>query len=96
MHTTPDSPALPGQTRGVKSVRGKVVGIGGGRQNLGLNLAGGLALRINKKDLHWFEQQHPRSLAGKTVIARGWVYAHKGEQRMQVRHPYALELLNDE
>jgi hypothetical protein len=91
-----DSRALSRHARGFRIVRGKVMRVGEGRQNLWLNLAGGLALRINKKDLHWFKQQNPRSLTGETVIARGWIYARKGEQRMQVRHPYALELLSDE
>lgn len=91
-----DSHHLSPRVRGFKIVTGKVIRIGEGKKNLWLNLAGGLALRINKKDLHWFSQQHPRSLTGKTVTARGWIYTHKGQQRMQVRHPYSLELLNDE
>jgi micrococcal nuclease len=91
-----DSRALSRRARGFRIVRGKVVRIGEGRSNLWLNLAGGLALRIDKKDLRWFEQQSPRSLAGKTVMARGWIYTRKGEQRMRVHHPYALELMNDE
>jgi endonuclease YncB( thermonuclease family) len=91
-----DSRALSRHARGFRIVRGKVERIGEGRQNLWLNLAGGIALRIDKKDLPWFEQQNPRSLAGKTVIARGWIYSRKGEQRMRVHHPYALELLNDD
>ena len=90
-----DSHTLSRHIRGFNIVRGKVVRIGEGRKNLWLNLDGGLALRIVKKDLHWFEQP-PRSLTGKTVLARGWIYARKGEQRMRVHHPYALELLNDE
>lgn len=91
-----DSHTLSRHSRGFKIVRGKVVRIGEGRQNLWLNLDGGLALRIAKKDLHWFEQQGPRSFTGKTIIARGWIYSRKGEQRMRVQHPYALELLNDD
>ncbi|WP_126452287.1 thermonuclease family protein [Sulfuriflexus mobilis] len=91
-----DSSALSRHARGFKIVRGKVVRIGEGRQNLWLNLAGGMALRIDKNDLHWFEPQNPRAFAGKTVIARGWLYARKGEQRMRVRHPYSLELMSDE
>lgn len=86
-----DSRSLSRQARGFKIVRGKVVRIGEGRQNLWLNLEGGLALRIAKKDLHWFEQPL-RSLTGKTVLARGWIYSRKGEQRMQVRHPYSLRI----
>lgn len=88
-----DSQNLPDHERGFKVVRGKVLRIGEGSHNLWLNLAGGLALRISKKDLHWFGQQPPRSFTGKTVLARGWVYEHHGEQRMQIHHPYALELL---
>ena len=90
-----ESRELPRDTRGFKIVRGKVLRIGEGRKNLWLNLEGGLAIRIAKKDLHWFEQQNPRTYAGKTILARGWIYKRKGEQRMRVQHPYSLELLND-
>jgi hypothetical protein len=30
-------------------------------------------------------------LQGKQVVARGWLYEHDGELRMQIRHPTALE-----
>ena len=91
-----DSASLSPHARGFTIVRGRVVRIGESRHNLWLNMDGGLALRIAKKDLRWFEQASPRGLAGKQVIARGWIYARKGEQRMQVHHPYALELMSDD
>lgn len=91
-----DSASLSRHARGFTIVRGRVVRIGESRHNLWLNMAGGLALRIAKKDLRWFEQESPRALAGRHVIARGWIYARKGEQRMQVHHPYALEVIDNE
>lgn len=91
-----DSQNLPRHVRGFRVIRGKVRRIGEGSQNLWLNLNGGLALRISKKDLHWFEPHNPRSFTGKTVIARGWVYEQHGEQRMQIHHSYSLELLSDD
>ena len=91
-----DSRSLPTHARGFRIVRGKVVRIGESGKNLWLSFEGGLALRIAKNDLHWFEQQSPRSYTGKIVTARGWIYSRKGEQRMRIQHPLALEVLNDE
>lgn len=91
-----DSQNLPRHARGFRIVRGKVLRIGEGSHNLWLNLNGDLALRISKKHLHWFAPENPRTFTGKTVIARGWIYDHHGKQRMQIHHPYSLELLSDD
>ena len=90
-----NSSVLSPQTRGFKIIRGKVVRIGESKRNLWLNLEGGLALRIPKKDLHWFTKHDPRNFNGKMILARGWIYERKGEQRIRVQHPLSLELLNE-
>ena len=86
------STELPRHARGYRRVYGKVVRIGEGRRNLWLNLAGRVALRIQKNELHLFNALKPRGLLGKTIAAQGRLYEHKGELRMRLRSPYALRI----
>jgi len=88
-----DSLRLTSSTQGYQHIKGRITRIGEGRRNLWLNLPGGVALRIDKKDLEHFPGLKPRQLAGKTVIGRGWLYTRKGERRMRIRSAYALEIL---
>ena len=84
---------LARNARGYRRVTGEVIRIGEGRRNLWLNLPGRVALRIDKTELSLFSELKPRELLGKKVIGRGWLYEHKGELRMRLRSPYALEIL---
>lgn len=79
--------------RGFRIVKGRVERVGGGPRSIWLNLAGPLAVRIDREDLPYFQTFRPDALRGRTVIARGWLYEEKGELRMQVRHPAALEVV---
>jgi len=80
-------------SRGYRRIYGKVIRIGEGRRHLWLNLPGKVAFRIEKKELSLFNTLKPRELLGKTIIGRGWLYERKGELRMHLRTPYALETL---
>lgn len=84
---------LANTERGFRIIRGRVQRVGVGRRNIWLNLPGNVAVRIAKKDLIYFRHPDPRDLQGHTIIARGWLYERKGQRRLQVRHPYALEVL---
>ncbi|MCG8100260.1 MAG: hypothetical protein JAZ05_14335 [Candidatus Thiodiazotropha taylori] len=59
-----------------------------------MNLEGGLALRITWKDWQAFRIDDPQALVERNVEARGWLYKRKGEQRLRIRHPSALRLLD--
>ena len=87
------STALPSSARGFHIVRGKVVHIGESRGAIWVDLAGGVGLRIPRKDLHYFTSYHPRAVGGHEVLARGWLYARRGELRMAIHHPAALQRL---
>lgn len=82
----------PGQ-RGFRLVRGKVVRIGHSKKSVWLNLAGNTALRIDRKDLGYFQQLEPESLKDKIIVARGWLYSYNGENRLRIRHPAALQII---
>lgn len=77
---------------GFTLLEGKVEEVDESRKSLWLELEGNVALRIPKRDLHYFSSYDPRGLADKTVEARGWLTFHKGKWRMSVRHPNALKI----
>ncbi len=89
------SGTLTPDTTGFRRVTGSVSRIGESRSALWLNLGRGFALRLPKKDLHYFTSP-PRQLAGKTLTVRGWVYyvENKHELRMNLRHPGMIEAVS--
>lgn len=75
-------------------IAGQVRHVGESRHAVWLDLAGGVALRIDRADLPNFRAWHPQDLLGKRVLARGWLHRDKGGSQMSVRHPAALQVLN--
>lgn len=88
-----DANTLAPETRGYRIVRGKVTRIGQSKSAYWLNLSKRFALRIVRSDLQYFANQDFERLIGQRVEARGWVYARKGELRMRIRHPSALQVV---
>ena len=84
---------LPQDVSGFRVVRGKVIRVGESQRSLWLNLQGGLALRIDKRDLKRFRTLDKSRLTGRRLEARGWIYRHNGKRTMQVRHPSAIDFL---
>lgn len=91
-HPPRASSALSAASEGFQRVSGRVQRVGHSRNNVWLNLEGGLALRIERDDLRWFEGLDLDRLQGRQIETRGWVYRRKGQQRMQIRHPSALRV----
>ena len=85
---------LSGRFRGFRIVRGRVQRVGEGRKNLWLNLAPTVAIRIPKDDLTYFDTLPPRSLLRRRVEVRGYVERRRGELRITVRHPAAIEVID--
>lgn len=89
-----ETTALPAGSGGFHVLRGRVVRIGESRHAWWINLAGGVAARVDKRDLHRFEGRLAlRSLAGRTIRLRGWLYRVRGEARLNLSHPALVELL---
>ncbi len=84
--------ALPPGTEGFRFIQGKVLRAGESRRSLWLNLEGGVALRIARKDLVYFGDFDPRRYVGRHIEARGWLHRQRGRLVMQIRHPFALRL----
>jgi len=86
------STRLPATTRGYRVVRGQVIHVGHSSHALWLDLNGNFGVRIEQTDLRYFRQPL-EALLGKRVEVRGYVYARRGQLRMRVRYPSALERL---
>lgn len=84
---------LPASARDYHLITGRVRHIGNSRYAVWLDLEGGVALRIERSDLHYFSDRHWQDLLGKRVLARGWLHREKNELRMNIRHPSALQVL---
>lgn len=84
---------LPAGAQGFHIVRGRVVHTGRSRNAQWIDLEGGVALRIDRKDLPYFKDIDFTALRGTEIIARGWVHSKRGEHRIAIRHPRALTML---
>jgi len=87
------STSLPRNSAGFHIVTGKVVRIGTSRRATWINLTGGVALRIDHADKAFFPGQDFETLQGKQIETRGWLYTHKGQLRMRIRHPRSLVVI---
>jgi len=77
--------------RGFHVLRGTVIRIGHSRTAVWLDLRGNVALRVARKDLgHFPHGWSAKTLNGRYVEVRGWIYERKGQRRITVRHPAAL------
>ncbi|MCG7897208.1 MAG: thermonuclease family protein [Candidatus Thiodiazotropha weberae] len=86
--------SLKGDETGFHHLRGRIIRVGESRSAVWMNLEGGLALRITWKDWKSFQIDDPHALVGRNVEARGWLYKRKDEQRLRIRHPSSLHLLD--
>ncbi|MFP4243638.1 MAG: thermonuclease family protein [Ectothiorhodospira sp.] len=85
---------LPRDARGFHRVEGEVTRIGESRRAHWINLDEDVAaLRIDKDDMRYFPGLDPEDLEGERVQGRGYVYTHRGQPRMRIRHPADLEIL---
>lgn len=86
-----DTGQLTAGIQGFRLVKGRVVRVGKSRKSIWLNLTGNVALRIDREDLRYFQDQNLEQMEGRQVIARGWLYPRKQGWTMRIRHPAALE-----
>jgi endonuclease YncB( thermonuclease family) len=82
---------LTGDETGFHILRGEVIRVGRSRSALWLNLDGGVAIRITWDDWAGFSLSDPDLLLGREIAFRGWLYIRKGEQRVRIRHPSAID-----
>lgn len=76
-------------------IGGAVVHVGESRKSVWLNLDSGVAVRIARRDLHYFAGNDLRALKGQSVVARGWLKYDGQRFQITVRHPSALMKSSD-
>ena len=84
---------MPSSERGFHFVKGRISRIGKSNHAVWLNMGKRFVLRIDKSDLKYFENLNIDQLLNKTVVARGWIYPVKKQQRINLHHPAALQVI---
>ncbi len=74
-------------------IEGTVRHIGETDKSVWLDLENDIALRIDRRDLSYFDGVNLQGFLDERVIARGWMYQGKGQTVMRIRHPVALQVL---
>ncbi|WP_455235460.1 thermonuclease family protein [Thiogranum longum] len=77
---------------GFHLVRGRIVRVNRGGGALWINLEGRFAARIPEQDIKWFKDLPDNSWLGRDIEVRGWLYQMKGELRVNVHHPSAIQM----
>ena len=75
---------------GFKQIKGIVRNVLTTKKSVLIILSDKMALRIHKKDLHYFKHFKPKRLIGKRITAKGWVRQYKKSFNMRIRHPDAM------
>ena len=81
------------ENTGFYRVSGRVQDIERTKGRIWLRLSDTLALRIEKRDRRYFPAGMLEKLAGKRVIAKGWVFPYRDGLNLRLRHPAALEII---
>ncbi len=79
---------------GFQRVQGRIVRVNHGGGAIWVNLEGRFALRIPDQDTRWFRERPDQNWVGRTIEVRGWVFATKGELRMNIHHPAMLQFVD--
>lgn len=94
---------LPRDTRGFRVITGRVMKVGESRRSFWLDFTRrpgegpreGVAVRISRKDMHYFKGWKPRNLKNRKIIVQGWLYSYKKQLVIRVRHPAAVEIVKE-
>ncbi len=82
---------LSAKAQGYRFISGKILAYNETNKNIYLKLSSRLAIKIAKKDRHYFT--HLKSLVGKKVKVRGWLNRYKGKQSLRIRTAQNLLIL---
>ena len=90
-----DARQLPAGAGGFILLQGIVERVGGSRHAQWINLAGGVALKIEHDNLPYFQGMKLDKLQGKRIEARGWLTNPGGNSpRINLSHPSMLRVLD--
>jgi micrococcal nuclease len=84
---------LGSEHRGFRFVTGHVQKVWRSQRYVHVEIGPRLDVLVPLQDLGFFNTM-PEALAGKRVVARGWLSSHRGSFQMRVRHPAMLSMVN--
>lgn len=87
-----DVSSLNGSEKGFFFITGRVNRISNSQSAVWLNLNNNVAIKISRNDLRYFNSTQLGSLKDEVIEVSGWLYSHKGQLRMRLRHPLDLNL----
>lgn len=88
---------LAANARGFRILQGDIQEVGQSRNSIWLNFSPGregVAVRIDKQDLHYFQAWSPADLLGRQIEVRGWMYNSRNRPVMVLRHPAEVSVLS--
>ncbi len=88
-----DSARLKLKTRGFQRIKGRIIQVIDRPAARWLKLQGRFAIRIPREALARFPSAPTAAWTGRLVAVRGWLYASRGELRVNLQHPAALDIL---
>ena len=91
-YKTHDVANLKGHENGFYIIKGDVRQVTKSRSSVWINMDNKLSLKIKNNDLKYFDKLDLDALQGKMIQASGWLYKHRGQPRMRIRHK--LDLTN--
>lgn len=79
---------------GFQILKSKVLRVNEAGSAVWLGLDGGVAVRIADRDQRYFAAGNDfRRWRGRCIQVRGWLYRHKHQWRMNIRHPQNIEIV---
>ena len=77
---------------GFKIITGKIDSVKHTEKSIWLKFSEKMALRVDKKDLHYFKNTKLGDLKGKQITARGWISLYKNKFSIRLKHPDAMSV----
>lgn len=90
-----DATDLAPGAAGVRLIRGRVLEVEESAKSLWLKLTGNVSVRVDRRDLVSFGANDPRRLLREQVLVRGRLVPKAPGWTVHVRHPVALQRLQD-
>jgi len=87
----PDS--LPEKARGFFLIQGLITRVGHSKKSVWLNFNGNFAVRIARRDLHYFNDINLDQLKHRRIEVRGWVHPYKGQNILRLRHSSMMQIV---
>jgi len=84
---------LPDKAKGFYLIQGQVKRVGHSKKSIWLNFDSHFAVRIARRDLHYFNNFNLKNLKHRQIEVRGWVHHYKGQNILRIRHSSMIRIM---